>query len=45
MTEIEVTFPTTMPLRKFAKIAFGVSENTAYSRLKQFDEPSVEGAR
>jgi len=87
MTEIEVTLPTTMPLRTFAKIAFGVSENTAYSRqediptmrlgnlllvaprvalakmaggdtevlrlmsrdfaakLKQFDEPSAEGAR
>ena len=87
MIEIEVTLPTTMPLRKFAKIAYGVSENTAYSRqediptmrlgnlllvaprvalakmaggdaevlrlmtrdfatrLKQFDELSVEGAR
>ena len=35
MTEIEVTLPTTMPLRKFAKIAFGVSENTAYSRQEE----------
>jgi hypothetical protein len=34
MTEIEVTLPTTMPLRKFARIAYGVSENTAYSRQK-----------
>jgi len=39
MTEIEVTLPTTMPLRKFAKIAFGVSENTAYSR--QEDIPTM----
>jgi hypothetical protein len=87
MIETEVTLPTTMPLRKFAKIAYGVSENTAYSRqediptmrlgnlllvvprlalakmadgdaevlrlitrdfaasLKQFDEPSAEGAQ
>jgi len=39
MTEIDVTLPTTMPLRKFAKIAFGVSENTAYSR--QEDIPTM----
>lgn len=40
MTEIEVTLPTTIPLRKFAKIAFGVSENTAYSR--QEDIPTMQ---
>jgi hypothetical protein len=39
MTEIDVTLPMTMPLRKFAKIAFGVSENTAYSR--QEDIPTM----
>jgi hypothetical protein len=39
MIEIEVTLPTTMPLRKFAKIAYGVSENTAYSR--QEDIPTM----
>ena len=39
MTEIEATLPTTIPLRKFAKIAFGVSENTAYSR--QEDIPTM----
>jgi hypothetical protein len=39
MTEIEATLPTTIPLRKFAKIAFGVSENTAYSR--QEDIPTI----
>jgi hypothetical protein len=39
MTDIEVTLPTTMPLRKFAKIAYGVSENTAYSR--QEDIPTM----
>jgi hypothetical protein len=39
MTEIEVTLPTTIPLRKFAKIAYGVSENTAY--LRQEDIPTM----
>jgi hypothetical protein len=39
MTEIEVTLPITMPLRKFAKIAFGVSENTAYAH--QEDIPTM----
>jgi hypothetical protein len=42
MAEIDVTLPTTVPVRTFARIAYGISENPAYAAAQRGDFPTVK---
>jgi hypothetical protein len=41
MTHADVTLPTTLPVRTFAEIAFGLSENAAYAAARRKDIPTI----
>jgi hypothetical protein len=42
MADNEVTLPTTVPVRTFARIAFGISENPAYAAAQRGDFPTIK---
>jgi hypothetical protein len=42
MADTDVTLPTTLPLRTFAKIAFDISENPAYAAAARGDIPTIK---
>jgi hypothetical protein len=42
MADNDVTLPTTVPVRTFAKIAFGISENPAYAAAQRGDFPTIK---
>lgn len=42
MADNDVTLPTTLPVRTFAKIAFDISENPAYAAAKRGDFPTMK---
>jgi hypothetical protein len=42
MADNDVTLPTTVPVRTFAKIVFGISENPAYAAARRGDFPTMK---
>jgi hypothetical protein len=41
MADNDMTLPTTIPVRTFARIAFGISENPAYAAAQRGDFPTI----
>jgi hypothetical protein len=42
MADNDVTLPTTVPVRIFARIAFDISENPAYAAAQRGDFPTIK---
>jgi hypothetical protein len=42
MADNDVTLPTTLPVRTYAKIAFDISENPAYAAAQRGEIPTIK---
>jgi hypothetical protein len=41
MSDTDVTLPTTLPLVPFAKLAYGITENSAYAAARRKEIPTI----